>query len=121
MARPEFVARASDRRLLTGAASLARICLLPKATLGKGEAMQEEKQSVSDIAVLVLARQAKARTERTGEPREEALKAVLETEAGQQLTGLREGPHRDEEAQRWQDELASKRAKKRVQSGILTD
>ena len=50
---------------------------------------------------------------RTGEPLEEALKAVLKTKAGQQLMGLRDGPHRDEEAKRWHDELAPKRAKKR--------
>jgi hypothetical protein len=30
MARPGFVARAGDRRLLTGAASLVRIFLLPR-------------------------------------------------------------------------------------------
>jgi hypothetical protein len=76
----------------------------------------EEKQRVADMAVEVLVRQAGARTKWTGETLEEALKAVLETEAGQQLTGLRDGPHRDEEAERWQDELALKRAKKRNQS-----
>ncbi len=76
----------------------------------------QEKQRVDDMAVEVLARQAGARAEWTGEPLEEALKAVLETEAGQQLTGLRDGPHRDEEAERWQDELAPKRAKKRRQA-----
>src|SRR5215210_1280583 len=80
--------------------------------LGKGHAMQE-KQRVADMAAEVLARQAEARAEWTGEPLEEALKAVLETKAGQQLTGLRDGPHRDEEAKRWHDELAPKRAKKR--------
>ena len=73
----------------------------------------QEKQRVADMAVEVLARQAEARAEWTEEPLEEALKAVLETEAGQQLTGLRDGPHRDEEAKRWHDELAPKRAKKR--------
>ncbi len=76
----------------------------------------QEKQQVAHMAVEVLDRQAGARAERTGEPLEEALKAVLETEAGQQLTGLRDGPHRDEEAERWQDELAPKRAKKRKQA-----
>ncbi len=76
----------------------------------------QENQRVADMAVEVLARQAEARAEWTGEPLEEALKAVLETEAGQQLTGLRDGPHRDEEAKRWQDELAPKRAKKRRQA-----
>jgi hypothetical protein len=76
----------------------------------------QEKQRVADMAAEILARQAEARAEWSGEPLEEALKAVLETEAGQQLTGLRDGPHRDEEAKRWQDELAPKRAKKRRQA-----
>jgi hypothetical protein len=76
----------------------------------------QEKQRVADMAVEVLARQAGARAEWTGEPLEEALKAVLETKAGQQLTGLRDGPHRDEEAERWQDELALERAKERRQA-----
>src|SRR5215210_3268124 len=101
----QIMARASDRRVLIGAASLARIFLLPNTTLGKGNAMQE-KQRVAHMAVEVLARQAEARAKRTGETLEEALKAVLETEAGQQLTGLRDGTHRDEAAERWQDELA---------------
>ncbi len=61
----------------------------------------QEKQRVDDMAVEVLARQAGARAEWTGEPLQEALKAVLETEAGQQLEGLRDGPYRDEEAKRW--------------------
>ena len=46
-----------------------------------------ENQRVSDMAVEILARQARARTERTGEAFKEALKAVLETEAGRQLRG----------------------------------
>src|SRR5215212_11006131 len=108
----QIMVRASDRRVLIGAASLARIFLLPNTTLRKGNAMQE-KQRVADMAVEVLARQAEARAEWTGEPRDEALAAVLETRAGQQLTWLRDGPHRDEEAKGWHDELAPKRAKKR--------
>ncbi len=76
----------------------------------------QEKQRVVDMAVEVLARQAVIRAEWTGEPLDGALKAVLQTEAGQQLTGLRDGPHRDEEAERWQNELAPKRAKKRGQA-----
>jgi hypothetical protein len=114
--RSEFVARAGDRRLFTGAASLARIFLLPKATLGKRNAVQEEKLRVSDIADLVLVRQARVRAERTDEPSLEALEAVVETEAGQQLEGLRDGPYCDEEAKRWQDELAPRRAKKRIKA-----
>ena len=73
----------------------------------------QEKQRVADMAFEVLARQAEARAEWTGERREEALKYVLETRAGQQLTELQDGPHRDEEAKRWHDELAPKRAKRR--------
>ncbi len=76
----------------------------------------QEKQRVAHMAVEVLARQAEARAKRTGETLEEAQKAVLETEAGQQLAGLRDGTHRNEEAERWQDELAPKRATKRNQS-----
>jgi hypothetical protein len=76
----------------------------------------QENQRVAHMAIEVLDRQAGARAEWTGEPLEEALKAVLETEAGHQLTGLRDGPHCDEEAERWQDELAPKRAKKRRQA-----
>lgn len=72
-----------------------------------------EKQRVADMAVEVLARQAEARAERTGEPLEEARKAVLETEAGQKLEELRDGPHCNERAQRWQEDLAPERAKER--------
>jgi hypothetical protein len=48
-----------------------------------------KKQKVADMADEVLARQARARAERTGGSFEEALKAVLETEAGRQLGELR--------------------------------
>ena len=72
-----------------------------------------EKQRVADMAVEVLDRQAEARAKRTGEPVQRALKAILETEAGQQLEELRDGPHRSERAQRWQEDLAPKRAKER--------
>jgi hypothetical protein len=82
---------------------------------GKGMYMQE-KQQVGNMAFEVLARQAGVRASWTGEPLQDALKAVLETEAGQQLEGLRDGPYRDEEAKRWQDELAPKRTKKRRQT-----
>src|ERR687889_619439 len=100
------MARASDRRVLIGAALLARIFLLPNTTLGKGNAMQEE-QRVDDMATAALRRQARAATERTGKPFEEALKAILETEAGLQLSDLSDGPHRDESAERWQEDMAT--------------
>ena len=44
-----------------------------------------KNKRVADMADEALTRQAKAHIERTGEPFEEALKGVLETEAGQQL------------------------------------
>src|SRR5215210_5378326 len=81
---------------------------------GKEEAMQmQEKQRVSELALEVLARQASGRAKRTGEPLEDALKAVLDTGAGRQLGELREGPLRDESAQPWQEDLARKRAEER--------
>jgi len=73
----------------------------------------QEKQRVSDLALEVLARQASGRAKRTGEPLEDALKAVLDTGAGRQLGELREGPLRDESAQPWQEDLARKRAEER--------
>jgi len=76
----------------------------------------QDKQRVADMADEVVDRQARVSAEWSGEPLDKALKAVLETEAGQQLMGLREGPHRDEEAEQWQDELAPKRARKRGQA-----
>ena len=82
--------------------------------------MQEEDQRVSERAVEVLSRQAsghaKRHLKRTGEPLEDALKAVLETEAGRQLGGLRHGPLRDELATLWQEDLARKRAEERRQA-----
>src|SRR5215217_6965492 len=65
------------------------------------------------MAFDVLRRQAVARTQRTGEALEEALKVVLETEAGRQLVELRDGPHRGEGAKRWQEDLARKRGQER--------
>ncbi len=73
----------------------------------------QKNQRVSDMAVDVLARQAEPRATRTGETFEEALKTVLETEAGRQLGKLRDGSHRDERAQRWQGDLRRERVRER--------
>ena len=73
-----------------------------------------KKQKVADMADEVLARQARARADRTGEPFEEALKAVMGTEAGRQLGELRDGSHHDERAQEWQEGLARERAEERA-------
>jgi hypothetical protein len=73
----------------------------------------QKNQRVAEMTLDVLARQAGERADGTGEPFEEALKAVLETEAGRQLRELRDGPHRDEKAQEWQEDLMQQRARER--------
>jgi hypothetical protein len=73
----------------------------------------KKKQRVGAMADEVLARQARARAECTGEPFEEALKAVRNTEAGRQLEELREGPHRHEKANQWQEDMPRERAEER--------
>ena len=78
------------------------------------EAMHENQQ-VGDMAVEVLACQAGARAERTGESFEVALKAVRETEAGRQLGELRDGPHRNQKADQWQEDLVQRRAQERAE------
>ena len=73
----------------------------------------QKNQTVSDMAVDVLARQAGVRATRTGKPFEEALKVVLDTDAGHQLGELRDGSHRDESAQQWQDGIRRERTRER--------
>jgi hypothetical protein len=63
----------------------------------------------------VLARQAKARADRGGEDIEEAMGAVLKTEAGQQLRDLRDGPHGEESVEQAQVGVAQERAQERVE------
>jgi hypothetical protein len=62
----------------------------------------------------VLMRQAKALSRRSGEPIEEAMEAVLGTEAGEQLKRLRDGPHAQASVEEWQVGLAMERAKERA-------
>ncbi len=73
----------------------------------------KKKHRVAEMADEVLARQARARAERTGEPFEEALKAVGKTEAGRQLEELGEGPHRQKRADHWQEDKTRERADER--------
>jgi hypothetical protein len=73
-----------------------------------------KKQKVAEMADEVLVRQAKTRAAGTGEPFEDALKAVMSTEAGRQLKELRNGPHQDERAQEWQESLAREREEERA-------
>ncbi len=86
-----------------------------RATLGKEEAVHEE-QRVADMAIEVLTRQAKHRAERTGRPLEGAMEDVLKTEAGQKLGELRDGPHRDERSDHWQEAFAPDRVEERKQA-----
>jgi hypothetical protein len=78
----------------------------------------QKNQRVADIAIEVLARQAEARAKQTGQALEEALKAVLKTEAGRQLRDLRDGPHRHKWAQAWQEELVRERVRERKQKRL---
>jgi hypothetical protein len=78
----------------------------------------QKDQSITEMATEVLARQAGARAKQTGESLEEALKAVLETEAGRRLAQLRDGPHRDERAEQWQPNLLRERAEERRQARV---
>src|SRR5919107_6010899 len=73
----------------------------------------QENQSVSEMATEILARQAGARAKRTGQPLEEALETVLQTEAGRRLGRLRNGEHGDERADQWQSDLPRERAEER--------
>jgi hypothetical protein len=75
----------------------------------------EHEQTVSEMVDEILARQARARAARTGERLEEALAAILETEAGQRLRNLREGPHGAARAKDWQEEVAQAREEERVE------
>jgi hypothetical protein len=74
-----------------------------------------DDRSVEEMANEVLMRQAKARADRTGEPIEEALEAVLNTEAGAQLSELRDAPHDEESVEEWQAGMARERAEERAE------
>jgi hypothetical protein len=67
------------------------------------------EQTVSEMAQVVLSRQASSHAQRTGETLDEALQAVVETPAGRQLEELRSGPHQHEEARYWQANLLFER------------
>jgi hypothetical protein len=74
-----------------------------------------DDRSVGEMANEVLMRQAKARAEKTGEPIEEALEAVLNTEAGTQLRELRAVAHDEESVEEWQVGMARERAEERAE------
>ena len=72
-------------------------------------------RSVEEMANEVLMRQARVRADRSGEPIEEALEAVLNTEAGTQLRELRDAPHDEESVEEWQVGMARERAEERAE------
>jgi hypothetical protein len=74
-----------------------------------------DDRSVGEIANEVLMRQAKARAEKTREPIEEALEAVLKTEAGAQLRELRDVTSGEESVEEWQVGMARERAEERAE------
>jgi hypothetical protein len=89
-------------------------------TLGEGFRQEEastvsEDRNVEEMANEVLMRQAKARADRTGESIEEALEAVVNTEAGAQLRELRDAPHDQESVEEWQVGMARERAEQRAE------
>jgi hypothetical protein len=89
-------------------------------TLGKGfrkeeESTMSEDQSVEEMAHEVLMRQAKARADRSGESIEEAMEAVLNTEAGAQLRELRDVPRDEESVEEWRVGMARERAEERAE------
>jgi hypothetical protein len=79
------------------------------------ESTVSKDRSVEEMVNEVLMRQAKVRADRSGEPIEEALEAVLNTEAGTQLRELRDVPHDEESVEEWQVGLARERAQERAE------
>jgi len=73
-----------------------------------------KKQKVAETGDGVLARQAETRADRTGKPLEDALEAIMGTEAGRQLGELRNGPHHDRRAREWQQSLAREGSEERA-------
>ena len=81
----------------------------------EGESTVSKDRSVEEMVNEVLMRQAKARADRSGEPIEEALEAVLNTEAGTQLRELRDVSYDEESVEEWQASLARERAEERAE------
>jgi CheY-like chemotaxis protein len=67
------------------------------------------EQTVSEMVVEALARQAEVLSEREGQPFTDAFAEVLGTPAGRLLAELADGPHRHERATDWQADLRDDR------------
>ena len=81
----------------------------------------QKDQSVYEMVQEVLERQAKVVLERSGCSPQEALKAVIQTEAGEQLGALRDGPRAQERACDWQEALLWERAFERLEGMVRLD
>jgi hypothetical protein len=81
----------------------------------------QQDQSVYEMVEEVLERQAKVVLERSGCSPQEALEAVIQTDAGRQLGGLRDGPRAQEEARDWQEGLLWERAFERLEGMVRLD
>jgi hypothetical protein len=71
------------------------------------------EQTVSEMVVESLGRQARVLSEGSGRPFEEALVEVLKTPAGYLLAELADGAHRREKAAKWQAGLLKDREARR--------
>jgi hypothetical protein len=91
------------------------ILILGEAFSKEEEHTVSDDRSVEQMAHEVLMRQARVRADRSGEPIEEAMEAVLNTEAGTQLRELRDVPHDEESVEEWQVGMARERAQERAQ------
>lgn len=80
----------------------------------KEEYSVRAEQTVSEMVVESLAREAKTLSEGTGRPFEETFAEVRETPAGRRLAELAEGPHRHEKAAHWQAGLLRNREAQRA-------
>ena len=71
------------------------------------------EQTVSEMVVESLARQAETLSKETKRPFEEAFAQVLDTPAGRKLAALADGPHRHRKAAEWQAGLIADREAQR--------
>ena len=72
-------------------------------------------QTIYEMVEEVLMRQAGALLQSGSSSPQEALDAVLQTEAGRQLREMRDGPHAHEKARDWQESLLWQRAFERLE------
>jgi hypothetical protein len=99
-----------------GLEKMVRVIYLPRVKgLREERSTVREHQSLAEMANEVLMRQAKVWADWSGEPIEEAMEVVLNTEAGKQLSELRNGPHGEESVKEAQVSVARERAQERVE------